>query len=70
MAAIDSSRTLFGTASVAMRPGKWISTLASSVMYWNDARITRNALNALSDRELEDIGLARGDIDSVAQNLQ
>ena len=37
----------------------------ASVMAWNDARVTRNALSALSDRELEDIGLIRGDIDSV-----
>jgi len=33
---------------------------------WNDARRTRNALARLSDHELEDIGLSRGDIDEVA----
>ena len=33
---------------------------------WNDARRTRAALNALSSRELEDIGLMRADIDRVA----
>jgi uncharacterized protein YjiS (DUF1127 family) len=32
---------------------------------WNDARVTRNALAKLSDRELDDIGLCRGDIDRL-----
>lgn len=32
---------------------------------WNDARVTRSALNKLSDRELDDIGLTRGDIDRI-----
>ncbi len=66
MAAIDTSRTVFGSASVAMRPGVWISAIASALTTWNDARQTRNALCALTDRELEDIGLVRGDIDDVA----
>jgi uncharacterized protein YjiS (DUF1127 family) len=33
---------------------------------WNDARITRKALSALTDRELDDLGLIRGDIDLIA----
>lgn len=66
MAAIDTTRTAFGSASFAMRSIKWISTLSASVVAWNDARVTRNALNGLSDRELEDIGLTRGDIEYVA----
>jgi uncharacterized protein YjiS (DUF1127 family) len=32
---------------------------------WNDARVTRKALSKLSDRELEDIGLTRSDIDRI-----
>ena len=68
MAAIDTTRTGFGPASVAMRPGKWIQALVTAVVDWNDARVTRDALSALSDRELEDIGLVRGDIDDVAKN--
>jgi uncharacterized protein YjiS (DUF1127 family) len=35
------------------------------VAAWNDARITRKALYKLSDRELDDIGLSRGDIDDI-----
>jgi uncharacterized protein YjiS (DUF1127 family) len=68
MAAIDTTRTAFGSASVAMRPGKWITALVTALVDWNDARVTRNALSALSDRELEDIGLVRGDIDNVAKS--
>ena len=44
-------------------------TLVSSVVAWNDARVTRNALSRLSDRELDDIGLTRGDIDSISAHL-
>lgn len=32
---------------------------------WNDARVTRKSLSHLSDRELDDIGLCRGDIESI-----
>jgi len=31
-------------------------------------RMTRNALGKLSDRELDDIGLCRGDIDQIDAN--
>ena len=65
MAAIDTSRTAFGSASVANRFGKFVFSLIATVVAWNDARVTRNALNKLSDRELEDIGLVRGDIDEM-----
>ncbi|ETA51108.1 DUF1127 domain-containing protein [Ponticoccus alexandrii] len=34
---------------------------------WNDRRLTRKTLMALSDRELDDIGLNRGDIETVAR---
>ncbi len=33
---------------------------------WNEARLTRKALSELSDRELDDIGLHRTDIDRIA----
>lgn len=36
---------------------------------WNDRRITRNQLMKLSDRELDDIGLCRADIDTVVARL-
>lgn len=36
---------------------------------WNDRRLTRNALSKLSDRELDDIGLCRSDIEGLAKRL-
>lgn len=33
---------------------------------WNDARITRKALSGLTDRELDDLGLIRSDIEAIA----
>lgn len=67
MAAFDTTRTAYGSAPVANRFGGFVSTLFGTFAAWNDARQTRKALNALTDRELEDIGLARGDIDEVAR---
>ena len=43
-----------------------IASLVASIASWNDARVTRSALAKLSDRELDDIGLSRGDIEFVA----
>ena len=60
MAAIDMTRPLNGF-------GFSLARLFGTVASWNDARATRKALSALTDRELEDIGLNRADIDRVAQ---
>ncbi len=35
---------------------------------WHDYRRIRNELAGLSVRELEDIGIARADIDKIARN--
>ena len=43
--------------------GSVLSTLAT----WNDARLTRRALGRLSDRELDDIGLCRGDVEMLGR---
>lgn len=64
MAVYDAPRT---TAQAAGQAG-FFWNLVGMVSAWNDARITRNALSKLSDRELEDIGLCRGDIDFVVKN--
>ncbi len=45
---------------------KFIANSLGAVAAWNDARVTRKALSHLSDHELEDIGLSRRDIDTVA----
>lgn len=68
MAAFDTTRTTYGTASAVNRIVAFFADTLASVVAWNDARITRKALSALSDRELEDIGLIRGDIDCVTES--
>lgn len=65
MAALDTSRTAYVASSAVSR---FFATALGAVTEWNDARITRRALSTLSDRELDDIGLVRGDIDSMAQS--
>ena len=45
--------------------GGFVPNLVASVASWANRRATRTALHALSDRELEDIGLTRGDIDAA-----
>lgn len=47
--------------------GLSLGTLFATLKTWNDERITRRELSALSDRELADVGLCRGDIESVAK---
>ncbi|MBF9043293.1 DUF1127 domain-containing protein [Rhodobacterales bacterium HKCCE4037] len=42
-----------------------LSGMVAKIAAWNDARVTRKALSALTNRELDDLGLTRGDIDDV-----
>lgn len=66
MATYDFSRAPATQAELYTRIGARIVALIGLVAEWQDARATRRALNTLSDRELDDIGLVRGDIDDVA----
>lgn len=65
MAAFDTTRTAPLGAITTYRFIQFVSSIFASVAGWNDARVTRNALGKLSDRELDDIGLCRGDIDQL-----
>ena len=66
MAATNTTRTAPLGAITTYRFIQFVSTGLNVVGNWNDRRITRNALGKLSDRELDDIGLCRGDIDYVS----
>ena len=66
MAAFDTTRPAYGSAPVAGKIKGFLSALVANYAAWNDQRITRKTLSALSDRELSDIGLNRSDIDKVA----
>lgn len=63
MASLEYTRPTQGSTG---RIGTVLASAFAAVAAWNDARTTRNTLNALSDRELNDIGLSRGDIEDVA----
>ncbi|REC58693.1 DUF1127 domain-containing protein [Rhodosalinus sediminis] len=65
MAAFDTARTHYGTSAVTGRTSLGIAGFVGALAAWNDARVTRKTLSKLSDRELEDIGLSRGDIDRI-----
>lgn len=67
MAALDTTRTTTGSFGLVGRIGATFASVVNAVAEWNDARVTRNTLSGLTDRELEDIGLCRGDIDVVVE---
>ena len=64
MAVIDVTRT---HAAPAASFGQAVSNFFGTFAAWNEARVTRRALTQLSDRELDDIGLCRSDIDNVVR---
>lgn len=63
MAAIETTRPIAGGLLLGGRINRIFAALAA----WNDMRVTRNALSKLTDRELEDIGLARADIEHIGE---
>lgn len=69
MALIDITRSPAGGSSLRGRLSATLAGVVSAVTVWNDERATRQALARLTDRELDDIGLCRGDIDAVAARL-
>lgn len=67
MAAIETSRPAPFGAIATYRAVTALSSAFAAVRGWNDARVTRKALSKLSDRELDDIGLCRGDIETLGR---
>jgi uncharacterized protein YjiS (DUF1127 family) len=64
MSAIDMNRMGAGTHSTGA-----LARILERLTAWNDVRVTRNSLSRLSDHELNDIGLCRGDIERVARRF-
>ena len=67
MAAFDTPRTLTGGLLSFGRLSSFVTRAGGAAFAWNDVRATRRSLDALSDAELDDIGLCRGDIERVAR---
>ena len=56
----------FQTARPALPTTGLFSAMLGRVVAWNDRRVTVKMLSKLTDRELRDIGLDRGDIAAFA----
>jgi uncharacterized protein YjiS (DUF1127 family) len=67
MAAVETTRPAPFGAITTYRAFNALSNAALAFQVWNDARVTRKALSKLSDRELDDIGLCRGDIEDIGR---
>ena len=67
MAAYETTRTAPLGAITTYRTINSLSNAIAAFQAWNDARVTRNALSKLSDRELDDIGLCRGDVEVIGR---
>lgn len=65
MAVYENTHAPYQAGGVASRVINAFSVAINALLRWQDVRATRIALSRLSDRELEDIGLTRGDIDRV-----
>lgn len=67
MASYYITRTTYDSHAFFGHIGAVLASAVGTLVEWNNARVTRNALASLTDRELDDIGLVRGDIDMVAE---
>lgn len=67
MAAVETTRPAPYGAITTFRAINAVTNVFGAFAAWNDARVTRNSLNKLSDRELDDIGLCRGDIEFIGR---
>lgn len=65
MAATEITRTAPFGAITTYRFVQVADATIGALRGWNDARQTRKALGKLSNRELDDIGLCRGDIETI-----
>lgn len=66
MASVDMTRSAVSAAPLT-RIKPMMLSIAATCVEWNELRLTRKALGALTDRELDDIGLIRGDIDVMGK---
>ncbi len=67
MALYDMPRSGVAGRSVWGQVSTKLATLVGELATWNDRRMTRRALQGLTARELDDIGLMRSDIDKLGR---
>ena len=66
MAHFDNTRRI-ADGRTSLRPTGIFGQFVGLMTAWNESRVTRNALNKLTDQELDDVGLTRADIDRVVR---
>ena len=66
MAFLDTSRSSAMSSSRTIL-ANFAAAIVTGFIRWNEARVTRKALSQLTVRELNDIGLAAGDIERIAR---
>lgn len=57
----------FGFAAIAQRAGSALSAFRTALSDYAAYRRTRDELSGLSDRELDDLGLNRHDIERISR---
>ena len=67
MAAVETTRPAPYGAITTYRAINSLTNALGALSAWNDARVTRKALSKLSDRELDDSGLCRGDLEFIGR---
>ena len=70
MAAFETTRVLNDSRTLGAVLSRFYAAFSASIVSWNDARVTRNALAKLSDRELDDIGLTRADLYEIGSSIK
>jgi uncharacterized protein YjiS (DUF1127 family) len=65
MATFETTRPAPFGAETTYRIVSALDAVIGTISDWNSKRATRNALSALSDRELTDIGLSRADVERL-----
>ena len=66
MATFETTRPAPFGAETTFHIVSYFDAKRATLIEWNNKRITRNALSKLSARELNDIGLCRGDFDDLS----
>lgn len=62
MAVLETHRAMTNGHGFSHKAGSFFHDVFAHLAQWNDMRATRKSLSQLTDRELDDIGLSRGDI--------
>lgn len=66
---IETSRPVPFGAEFSLKVVNFVDATVANFLSWNAARKTEKALNSLSDRQLEDIGMYRGAIKTTSLDV-